>query len=124
MSLTNKPVNEFLGELASASPAPGGGSVAALSVALGASLVSMVCDLTIGRKKYAAVEADMQEILAKSEALRVQLTQLLDNDVAAFTQVSEAMTQPWLLSRPRDRGRNPRGSRVATTLFRVSMTTL
>jgi len=94
MSLTNKPVNEFLGELASASPAPGGGSVAALSGALGAALVSMVCNLTIGRKKYAAVEAEMRGILAQSEALREQLTQLLEADVAAFTQVSEAMKLP------------------------------
>ena len=94
MSLTNKPVKEFLGELASASPAPGGGSVAALSGALGAALVSMVCNLTIGRKKYAAVEADMQGILAQSEALREQLTQLLEDDVAAFTQVAEAMKLP------------------------------
>jgi len=94
MSLTNKPVNEFLGELASASPAPGGGSVAALSGALGAALVSMVCNLTIGRKKYAAAEAEMRGILAQSEALREQLTQLLEADVAAFTQVSEAMKLP------------------------------
>ena len=94
MSLTNKPVNEFLGELASASPALGGGSVAALSGALGAALVSMVCNLTIGRKKYAAVEAEMRGILAQSEALREQLTQLLEADVAAFTQVSEAMKLP------------------------------
>jgi len=52
-----KSINAFLDELASSSPAPGGGSVAALSGALGAALTSMVCNLTIGKKKYADVEA-------------------------------------------------------------------
>ena len=94
MSLTNKSVSEFLGDLASAAPAPGGGSVAALSGALGASLVSMVCNLTIGRKKYAGVEAEMKGILTQSESLRERLTQLLEDDVAAFTRVSEAMKLP------------------------------
>lgn len=94
MGLTDKPVTVFLEELASSEPAPGGGSVAALSGALGASLVSMVCNLTIGRKKYAEVEDEMRVILAQSEALRVELTQLLEDDVAAFSQVSKAMKMP------------------------------
>ncbi len=94
MRLTDKPVTVFLDELASSTPAPGGGSVAALSGALGASLVSMVCNLTVGRKKYAEVEDEMQEILAQSESLRAELTQLLEDDVAAFTQVSLAMKMP------------------------------
>jgi len=94
MALTEKSVNEFLDELASAAPAPGGGSVAALSGALGAALISMVCNLTIGRKKYADVEEEMQRILAQSEALREHLAQLLEDDVAAFTRVSEAMKMP------------------------------
>lgn len=91
MGLTDKPVAVFLEELASSAPAPGGGSVAALSGALGASLVSMVCNLTVGRKKYAEVDDAMREILAQSESLRVELTQLLEDDVAAFNQVSKAM---------------------------------
>lgn len=94
MALTEKPVNEFLEELASATAAPGGGSVAALSGALGAALVSMVCNLTIGRKKYADVEDEMRRILVQSETLREHLAQLLEEDVAAFTRVSEAMKLP------------------------------
>jgi len=94
MGLTDKPVTVFLEELASSAPAPGGGSVAALSGALGASLVSMVCNLTIGRKKYAEVEDKMQKILTQSESLRAELTQLLEDDVAAFSQVSKAMKMP------------------------------
>jgi formiminotetrahydrofolate cyclodeaminase len=51
----------------------------------------MVCNLTVGRKKYAEVDEDMRNILAQSESLRAELTQLLEDDVAAFNQVSKAM---------------------------------
>jgi len=94
VTLVEKPITAFLDELAGANPAPGGGSVAALSGALGAALVSMVCNLTIGKKKYADVEGRMKELVAQSEALRAELTALLDQDVAAFNRVSEAMKMP------------------------------
>jgi methenyltetrahydrofolate cyclohydrolase len=94
VTLVEKPITAFLDELASANPAPGGGSVAALSGALGAALVSMVCNLTIGRKKYVEVEGRMKELVVHSEALRAELTDLLDQDVAAFNRVSEAMKMP------------------------------
>jgi formiminotetrahydrofolate cyclodeaminase len=68
--------------------------VAALSGALGAALVSMVCNLTVGKKKYADVQADIEELLAQSEALRRELTDLLEADVAAYTAVSKAMKLP------------------------------
>ena len=74
MKLTDKPVTNFLDELASNAPAPGGGSVAALSGALGAALVSMVCNLTLGKKAYAEVQDDIKDLLAESEALRQELT--------------------------------------------------
>ena len=94
MALIDKPVTQFLDELASNAPAPGGGSVAALSGALGAALVSMVCNLTIGKKKYVNVEADIKALLAQSEALRQELSDLLEADVAAYTVVSQAMKLP------------------------------
>jgi methenyltetrahydrofolate cyclohydrolase len=94
MALTDKPVTVFLDELGSAAPAPGGGSVAALSGALAAALVSMVCNLTIGRKKYAEVEGEIRKVLDQSDALRRDLTGFLDEDVAAFNQVSAAMKMP------------------------------
>lgn len=87
-------VNDFLGELASATPTPGGGSVAALSGALGAALASMVCNLTIGKKKYADVEDDVKAVLEKSEALRVELAALIEEDAAAFDRVMDAMKLP------------------------------
>jgi formiminotetrahydrofolate cyclodeaminase len=92
--LTDKAVFQFLDELASSAPAPGGGSVAALSGALGAALVSMVCNLTLGKKKYADVEKDVQAILKKSEGLRHRLIDLLQADVEAYTAVSQAMKMP------------------------------
>jgi formiminotetrahydrofolate cyclodeaminase len=94
MKLTDKPVTSFLDELASSAPAPGGGSVAAISGALGAALVSMVCNLTLGKKAYADVEDDIQELITKSEDLRQRLTDLLDADVAAYSGYREAASMP------------------------------
>jgi glutamate formiminotransferase/formiminotetrahydrofolate cyclodeaminase len=91
---TQEPLGKFLDDLASKAPAPGGGSVAALSGALGAALVSMVCNLTIGKEKYAAVEGDIQAILAKSEALRARSMELLEADVAAYSAFSAASKMP------------------------------
>ncbi|MBM2840852.1 MAG: fchA [Bacteroidetes bacterium] len=92
--LTKKTVNAFLDELASSSPAPGGGSVAALAGALGAALTTMVCNLTIGKKKYADVEADMKKIKAEAERLRTRFTELVDQDTQAFKKVMEAYGLP------------------------------
>ena len=94
MKLTDKPVTNFLDELASSAPAPGGGSVAAVSGALGAALVSMVCNLTLGKKAYADVQDDISDLLAQSEALRQELTDLLEDDVAAYTGYSKAAKMP------------------------------
>lgn len=84
----------FLDDLASSSPAPGGGSVAALSGALGAALTSMVCNLTIGKKKYVDVETDMKKILTQAEELRNTFTVLINKDTLAFNKVMEAYTLP------------------------------
>ena len=91
---TKKTVSAFLDELASSSPAPGGGSVAALSGALGAALTTMVCNLTIGKKKYVEVEGDMKKIRAEAEKLRARFTELIDEDTQAFNKVMEAYALP------------------------------
>ena len=83
-----------LGELASSSPTPGGGSVAALCGALGAALNSMVANLTIGKKKYADVEKEMKAALAGAETLRLELTQMIDEDAAVFDKVMVALKMP------------------------------
>ena len=92
--LTDQTIVQFLDALASSAPAPGGGSAAALSGALGAALVSMVCNLTLGKKKYAAVQEDISALLERSEALRHQLIDLLQADVQVYTGVSQAYRMP------------------------------
>jgi len=92
--LIDKPVSQFLDELASNSPAPGGGSVAALAGAAGAALASMVCNLTIGKKKYADVQDEMKASVEKIELLRRELTQLIDKDTEAFNAVMAAFGLP------------------------------
>lgn len=84
----------FLDALAGDSPTPGGGSAAAASGAMGAALVSMVCRLTVGKKKYADVQSQVQAVLEKSEALRTKLTSLVDEDIQAFEQVMAAYRLP------------------------------
>jgi len=84
----------FLDELASSSPAPGGGSVAALSGALGAALSSMVCNLTRGKQGYEEAQDEIKEILQRSEELRKQLTELIDKDTEAFNEVMKALKMP------------------------------
>ena len=83
-------IEKFLEELASQNATPGGGSAAAIMGAKGAALVSMVCNLTIGKKKYADVEGEMKEVLHKAEALRHKLTGMIEDDVKAFDQVMAA----------------------------------
>jgi methenyltetrahydrofolate cyclohydrolase len=83
-------IDNFLDALASQSATPGGGSAAAIIGAMGAALVSMVCNLTIGKKKYADVEGEMKEVRAKAEALRHKLTGMIEDDVKAFDQVMDA----------------------------------
>jgi len=82
--LIDKKVSNFLNELASNSPTPGGGSVVALAGALGAALISMVGNLTVGKKKYENVEEDIKKILSSSEKLRYELSQLIEEDVKVF----------------------------------------
>jgi len=85
--IKDKSIEVFLDELASRSATPGGGSVAALMGAQSAALTSMVCNLTIGKPKYSEVDADMQALLVKSEALRVSLTKMIKADVDVFDQL-------------------------------------
>ncbi|MEZ0396114.1 MAG: glutamate formimidoyltransferase [Anaerolineales bacterium] len=84
----------FLDDLAAGTPAPGGGSAAAYSGAMAAALVAMVARLTVGKKKYAEVEAQMNEILLQAERLRAELTQAVAEDAAAFEKVMTAFKLP------------------------------
>jgi formiminotetrahydrofolate cyclodeaminase len=87
-------VEPFLDALASQTATPGGGSAAAIIGAMGAALVSMVCNLTIGKKKYADVEDEMKHVLGKAESLRRRLTSMIEDDVQAFDKVMAAYGMP------------------------------
>jgi formiminotetrahydrofolate cyclodeaminase len=92
--ITDQTIERFLDELASASPTPGGGSAAAITGAMGAALVAMVCNLTIGKKGYEAVDADMRALLEQTEALRARLTGMVAEDVAAFDALMASYKLP------------------------------
>ena len=85
---------EFLTRLASDAPTPGGGGASALCGAIGAALVSMVANLTSGRKRYAEYQADIERILVRAEQLRVQLLKLADRDAEVFEPLSKAYGLP------------------------------
>lgn len=87
-------VSEFLDALASKESVPGGGSGAALGGALAAALVSMVCNLTIGKKGYEEVDEAMTDLLSKSEALRQELPELLEADTQVYGKVMETYRLP------------------------------
>lgn len=87
-------IRTFLDKLATSSPEPGGGSVAALAGALGAGLVSMVASLTVGKAKYVDVQDDIKVLLGRSEAVREALQALVQKDTEVYGAVSEAMKLP------------------------------
>jgi formiminotetrahydrofolate cyclodeaminase len=94
MAIKDGSVQALLDELAGSSATPGGGSAAALAGAMGAALLSMVCNLTIGKKQFVAVEDEMRGVLEEAEALRRQLTNLADADTRAFDRVMAAYRRP------------------------------
>ena len=96
----------FLEELASKAAAPGGGGASALVGAAGVALGSMVGSLTVGKKKYAAVEADIAALNVRAEALRRRLEALVQADAEAFLPVAAAYKLPKETrnSRPQGRG--------------------
>lgn len=85
--IKDKSVQLFLDELAGKQATPGGGSAAALMGAQAAALVSMVCNLTIGKPKYAEVEARMQNLLQEATELRETLTAMIKADVDVFDKL-------------------------------------
>lgn len=87
-------IGSFLDSLASGTATPGGGATSGVAGAMGAALLSMVANLTIGRKKYAGVADEMKDIRAKAEAIRVEMIQLAELDAQVFDRVMEAYRMP------------------------------
>ena len=92
--IANVTIDKFLADLASDSPAPGGGSAAALSGAMAAALVSMVANLTLGREKYAEFQELAKDSALKAESLRLELIQCVNKDMSAFDGVMNALRMP------------------------------
>jgi len=92
--LINLKVQDFIKEVASDSPAPGGGSVAALSCSLGAGLISMLANLTIGKKGYEEVDDKMKEIALISNSAAELFLKVIDADTKAFDAFMDAMKMP------------------------------
>ncbi len=94
MALTKLTVEDFVEQLASANPTPGGGSASALAGAIAAGLVEMACNLTVGREKFRDVEEELKVVLARSGELREQLTAAVEEDTEAYDKVSQAYKLP------------------------------
>ena len=101
MSYRYGPLDKYLDDLAAKLPAPGGGSAAALTAALGASLISMVVNFTVGKPKYARFEEELKIILEKSEKLREEFLRLVDLDVIAYESknIRDALDVPFMVAR-------------------------
>jgi formiminotetrahydrofolate cyclodeaminase len=87
-------LEQFLDDLGSSAPAPGGGAASALAGALAAALAEMVAQLTVGRPKYAAVEERAQTVLRETQRLRHDLLALMDEDARAYGGVAAAYALP------------------------------
>ena len=87
-------LEDFLQQLASEKPTPGGGGAAALMGALAAALIAMVCRLTIGKKNYATAEQDCRRILEQADRARARCLEMLTEDEQAFSALMEAYRMP------------------------------
>jgi len=92
--ILDQPVRQFLDELASGAPTPGGGAASALSGAMAAGLITMVCNLTLGKQQYAEFETETQSLRARAEALRAELQELAQADVEVFNHLLAAYKLP------------------------------
>jgi formiminotetrahydrofolate cyclodeaminase len=90
MQYLEEPLRAYVDALASGQPTPGGGSAAALVGALGSALNSMVANFTVGKERFAAVEAEVRELLTESENLRGELERLTQVDTEAYGEVAAA----------------------------------
>lgn len=94
MGFTDNTCREFVEVLATKAPVPGGGGASALAGAIGTALGNMVGSLTVGKKKYADVEADIIELQKKADALQADLLDLVEKDAEVFEPLSKAYGMP------------------------------
>jgi methenyltetrahydrofolate cyclohydrolase len=92
--MRDQTIGSWVDDLSSSEPAPGGGAGAAMNAVVGASLIAMVCNLTIGRPRYAVHEEVMARTLAVAVDLRNRAVQLAEDDATAFGAVAAAYQLP------------------------------
>ncbi len=94
-------LKKYLDDLSAKLSAPGGGSAAAVSASMGTALISMVINFTLGKQKYSQYEIELKEMLIKSEKLRVEFIDLVDQDVLAYNSkdVHQALEVPLKVAR-------------------------
>ncbi len=90
----DSPLKEYLDDLASNLPAPGGGSASALVGSTGVALFCMVANFTVGKEKYAEVEDEVRAMLKKLESIRKRLDELVEEDILSYSEVSGAYKLP------------------------------
>jgi formiminotetrahydrofolate cyclodeaminase len=118
--ITQGSIERFLDDLASGAPTPGGGSAAAIIGAMGAALVSMVCSVTLGKKGLEAVAPEMKTVREQSEKLRLRLTAMVAEDVAAF----EALMAAYRLPKASEVDKARRAEAIQSTLRAATETPL
>jgi methenyltetrahydrofolate cyclohydrolase len=120
LMLTDLTLTEFLEKTASNSPVPGGGSIAALSAAIAASLSEMVAHLTIGKKGYEVLEEEMQEIAGDAFQYRERLIRCIDKDSNAYNDVMAAFKLP----KSTEQERNNREGAIQEALINAALVPL
>jgi methenyltetrahydrofolate cyclohydrolase len=118
--ITQRPLETFLDDLASGAPTPGGGSAAAVIGAMGAALISMVCNVTLGKKGQESVSLAMQSVRDESEGLRARLTSMVTDDVAAF----DGLMAAYRLPKGSEEEKSRRADAIQTTLRAATETPL
>lgn len=118
MNLQDLSIKDFLAKTAGSDPVPGGGSIAALCGTLAAALAEMVTGLTIGRKKYADVQAEMEAIAPRMADARAKFLDYIDKDAQAYDAVFAAFKMP----KDTDEQRETRADAIeATTLYAATV---
>ncbi|WP_459129048.1 cyclodeaminase/cyclohydrolase family protein [Guggenheimella bovis] len=115
-----KTLNAFLADVSGSEPVPGGGTVSAVAGAIGSSLMAMVCNLTIGKKKYVEVEEEMKDIREKAEAFREKLLELADKDAESYGDVVACFSLP----KETEEEKKHRSEMIQKNLYKAALTPL
>ncbi|WFP50759.1 cyclodeaminase/cyclohydrolase family protein [Methylomonas sp. EFPC3] len=118
--IKDKSIATFLDELASKQATPGGGSAAAVMGAQAAALISMVCNLTIGKPKYVEVEAELKNLLIEAEALRQTLIDMIKADVDVFDKLMASYGLP----KANDQEKSQRSEQIQIVLKEATLVPL